>query len=357
MAAQGSKRPAVAASLGAVVVLGGDPAWPVAQLLRAAGVAVIDAEPPPKQIVPELAQRYGFLAGSVRAGAAFGDPRLAAQQLRLALAGALPEPLVWTDADGFARDAIRAAIEPGADSLGEVVANHRAHLAALRQAVERADLVILPLAAAALVAGPEGMLFPAPLPGMKPPKGYRTKAAPPRPAALESALDGLLEQLRTARPGLRVQLICPADGPQSADLRALAARCAAERADVLFHPLLDEALARLAATVRDAIPAEGGADPALGALVARLLGADDVIAALAEALAAPAPLAEAGDKRRRKTPQERAERRARRKANRRRNKQEGQETPAAAEDGGDAAPDAGARARVICEDELLEAFS
>lgn len=301
---------------GAIAVLGGDADWPVARLLRKAGLVVLDAEPAPKQIDEALADRYGFGVSSIRAGA-LGDLRLVAQMLRAAAAGQVPEGIVWTDG-GAPRDALRAGVEPAAESADEVMANHAAHLAAMRRLIGAAGLVVLPLRDVAVVdCG--GVLYPAPPAGMKPPKSRKAKAAPADEAALVAAMGAILEVLG---PRVAVRLVCPA-GAGGEALRGLAGRLAARFDGVMHHVLVDEVLCRLAAA-EDA--------PGVGALMARVIGAGDVVAVLAEGGdVAPAPVAKAEDK---------AARRARREARAKRK----------AKAGGD-------QARVVCEDELLEAFS
>lgn len=303
---------------GAIAVLGGDAEWPVARLLRKAGLVVLDAEPAPKQTEDALADRYGFGVASVRAGA-LGDLRLVAQMLRAAVAGQVPEGIVWTEG-GAPRDALRAGVEPAAETAEEVMANHAAHLAAVRRLIGAAGLVVLPLREVAVVdCG--GVLYPAPPAGMKPPKSRKAKAAPAEEAALLAAMEAIVEVLG---PTVAVRLVCPAGVTGDAQ-RALAARIVARVAGVMHHPLVDEIMGRLGSAE---------VEPGVGALLSRVIGAGDVVAVLAggaEAAPAPAPVAKAEDK---------AARRARREARAKRK----------AKAGGD-------QARIVCEDELLEAFS
>lgn len=303
---------------GAIAVLGGDARWPVARLLRKAGLTVLDAEPAPKQIDEPLADRYGFGVASVRAGA-LGDLRLVAQMLRAALSGEVPDGIVWSDG-GAPRDALRAGVEPAAESVEEVVANHAAHLVAVRRLIAVAGLVVIPLRAVEVVEC-GGLLYPAPPEGLKPPKSRKPKAAVAGEEAAVAAMEAVLGLLGA---GVRVRLVCPA-GPEGEALRALAGRLAARFERVLHHPLVDEVLDRL--TVAE--PA-----PGVGALMARLIGVGDVVSALAGAEggeAVAAPVAKGEDK---------AARRARREARAKRRAKGGADT-----------------ARVMCEDELLEAFS
>jgi len=302
---------------GAIAVLGGDARWPVARVLRKAGLAVLDAEPPPKQIEDGLADRYGFGSASARAGT-LGDLRLVAQLLRAAVAGQVPEGIVWTEG-GAPRDALRAGVEPAAESVDEVLANHAAHLAAVRRLIGAAGLVVLPLRGVEVVEC-GGLLYPAPPEGLKPPKSRKTKAVPPAEEAAMAAMGVVLDLLG---PGAKVRLVCPT-GAEGEALRALAGRMAVRFDRVMHHVLVDEVLERLA----EAEPA-----PGVGALMVRLVGTGDVVAALAEGgEGAPVPAAAKGD--------DKAARRARREARAKRRGKAG-----------------GDEARVICEDELLEAFS
>lgn len=309
-----------------VVVLGGDAIWPIAPLLRFAGVTVLDSEPPPKQIEPALAERYGFSAASVRAGT-LGDPRLLLQHLRSAVDDTTPGHLVWTDGDGLFRDATRAMIEPGADSANEVVANHKAHLAALRKVVGQADLLVLPLRGTSVVEDGKGSFFPAPLKGMKPPRGCKTKASPTDADGLKAAFGSFLQLLHELRPGCRVRLLCPDQGEE---VRSLATALAKESDGVLYHPLIDELLLRLQGSDRD---------PKLGVLLAKVLHAADVVGVLAETVMA----ASGAEPSKADSPQGgdlgKAEKRARKAARARRKAEES------------------SGAQVVCEDELLEAFS
>ena len=268
---------------GAIAVLGGDARWPVARLLRKAGLTVLDAEPAPKQIEEELADRYGFGVASVRAGA-LGDLRLVAQMLRAAISGEVPDGIVWTEG-GAPRDALRAGVEPGAESAEEVMANHAAHLAAVRRLIGAAGLVVIPLRRVEVVEC-GGLLFPAPPDGLKPPKSRKPKAAVAGEEAMVAAMESVLGLLGA---GVRVRLVCPV-GQEDEALRALAGRMVARFDRVLHHALVDEVLDRLAGTE----PA-----PGVGALMARLIGVGDVVAALAGADAGEAvvaPIAKGEDK-------------------------------------------------------------
>lgn len=309
--------------VGSVAVLGGDAVWPLAQILRSGGVAVLDGEPAPKQVEPGLAARYGFGAASVRAGT-LGNLRLVAQLLRWALGGG--GAVVWTDADGKPRDALRAGVEPAAESVAEVEANHQAHMAALRAVLAQASLLVLPLRDVAIVEDAGGTLLPAPLAGMTPPKGGKVKAPAKKADAEAQAMDEIMASLAHLRPGIQVRLVVLEDGAKAGPLRVLAAECAARVAGVLYDPLVDALVLRARGEAE-----QGRYAVALG----RVIGVTDVLEGLVASPvavqpgtgAAPEKVRDKADKRARK------EARAQRKAR------------------------AGAEARVVCEDELLEAFS
>lgn len=310
----------------AVAVLGGDPIWPIASILRCAGVAVLDGEPPPKQVGPNLAERYGFSAASVRAGT-LGDPRLLAQLLRCVVSDTTPNHLVWTDGNGLFRDATRAIIEPGTESLREVVENFRAHVAALRKIIKQADLLVFLLRDLQIVEDGKGLFFPAPLTGMRPPKGCKIKSSPNETDALKEAFRTSFRLIQELRPDCKVRLICP---DQSESVRALAVNLAEEDERIMYHPLVDELVARLRLE---------GQITRLGALLAKVLHASDVVTVLADLAihtdeAEPSESAPEDESSLRK-----ASRKARRAARGRRKDEEN------------------AQEQIVCEDELLEAFS
>jgi hypothetical protein len=322
---------------GGVAVLGGDAIWPVARILRSGGVPVLDGEPAPKQVEPGLAARYGFGAGSVRAGA-LGNPRLIAQLLARAVDGdrAGSGGFVWTDTDGRPRDALRADVEPAAETATEVEANHHAHLAAVRAVIAQSEVVVLPLREVALVEDATGTLFPEPVAGLQPPKAAKVKAAARKAGVMDRAMDEIVALVARMRPGAKIRLVVVEGAATAAPLRAFAAACAARIDGVLYHPLVDELLLR----ARD----EGEAGRYAAAL-GRVIGALDPVDALVSA--APAPMAQTDEasaraKERGKDKddvRDARDRRARKEARARRRGR------------------AGAEARVVCEDELLEAFS
>jgi hypothetical protein len=143
-----------------------------------------------------------------------------------------------------------------------------------------------------------------------------------------AALRGLLLGLN---PALRLRLLV-LPGPERGALQALAAGWASEAPEVLHDGIVDDLVQRLTAPE---------ADPRLQVLLARLITAPDALQALAETVGdapskAPAKDAQENDAPRRS----RAERRAAREARKQAGGKAGDKSP-----------------RLICEDELLEAFS
>lgn len=308
------------AGKGALGVLGGDGMMPVAALLRAAGVAVIDAEPPPLQTPDDLARRYGFGFASVRCGA-LPTLRQVLQLVQSALGGTLPERWIWTDAAGGFIDALRPGIEPPCPTRAEVEANRRAHLAAVAGLVAGAETLVVPLASVEALAEPaHGTVYPSPIPGSKPPRGVKPVAIAFDATAMDADMAALLGLVRGVNPGVKLRvLVLP--GAASAGLQGLAQGWTGRFPGVLHDGIVDDLVLRCAAPE---------ADPRVGLLLSRLIAAPDAIAALIDAIGA-APAEPAGEPKR-----SRAERRAARAARKR--------------------PD-GENARLVCEDELLEAFS
>jgi hypothetical protein len=109
--------------------------------LRAAGYEILDTEPAPPKMEEGLARSFGYKLYSAR----YGNVYLAQQLLQLAqeayglFSPALP---VW-ERDGRFHDAMRPAVEPNGLSSPEEVMAHRAqHLAAVRDVLEQADMLI-----------------------------------------------------------------------------------------------------------------------------------------------------------------------------------------------------------------------
>ena len=317
-----------------LAVLGGDPACALAPLLRRGGAAVADAEPGPKQASAALLTRFHYGLASVRAGR-LGDVRLIAQLIEDAR-GPDPfaaEPVFWPQPDGTLVDAARPEVDPaGLPDPDTATAYRRAHLAALRQLIAESDRLVLPLAPGALLTDPaSGRVFP------RPPAGI---TAPDWPEARTNARDldagfaRLLAGVQALKPGLSLQLIVlPAPPGARAETRTAQALLSARAADwsretarVHHDPVLDALAARLCA-----LPESSADHDRLAALVAQLCGGADLLDLLGGGPLPPAPAAE-HRRPRKKDPERRAKRKARAEAK-------------------------GKAAKVMCEDELLEAFS
>lgn len=314
-------------------VLGGDPA--LSQALRRGGALVADAEPGPKQASAALLAQFHYGLSSARAGA-LGDVRLLAQLIAAARGEA--GPVFWPQPDGTLVDAARPGVDPaGLPDLATATAYRQAHLTALARLLAETETLVLPLGAPALLCDPaSGQVFP------RPPAGLH---APDWPEARMSARDldagfaRLAEGLEALNPRLQLCLIVlPAPSGARAETRASHALLAARAADwardtarVRHDPVLDALVGRLLA------PGGAAADPdPLAALVVRLCGGADLRDLLAQGAAPPAAAVEAATegKQRTKDPERRARRKARAEAKGK-----------------------GKAAKVMCEDELLEAFS
>lgn len=317
-----------------LTVLGGDPAFALAPLLRRGGATVADAEPGPKQASAALLTRFHYGLASARAGW-LGDARLIAQLIEEArgIAPGGADPVFWPQPDGTLVDAARPGVDPaGLPDLATATAYRQAHLAALARLIADTETLVLPLGSPALLTDPaSGRVFP------RPPAGI---AAPDWPEARTTARDldagfaRLLAGLQALNPGLALRLIVlPAPPGARAETRTAQALLSARAADwaqgdarVQHDPVLDALVGRLCA-----LPAEAADHDRLAALVARLCGGADLLDLLGGAAARLAPVAE-GRRPRHKDPERRAKRKARAEAK-------------------------GKTAKVMCEDELLEAFS
>jgi len=312
-----------------LAVLGGDAAFSLTQLLRRAGLAVRDVEAAPKQVSEALAARFHYGLASVRAGR-LGEVRLLGQLVAQAFSLAVAPKSFWKQPDGTYVDALRPEVDPvGLSDLVQAEAYRRAHLEALAGLLRSAETVILPLDRLTALRDPASdMLYPRPPEGVRVPKTLKPHRA--SAADLDAAFGALHAGL--SRPGLTLWLTVPA-GPGAEDdalglLQARASAWAGQFEGVRHDPVLDALIARAAA-----LPADHPDTARLGALIARLLGGEDLLDIVA---AGPAPAAVPEREKREKDP----ERRQRRKEKRAREKAQGGET-----------------AKVMCEDELLEAFS
>ncbi|GLS86079.1 hypothetical protein GCM10010873_10530 [Cypionkella aquatica] len=341
-----SRRPRKDAGLPAIGVLGGDGTWSVMALLRAAGISVAEVEPAPKQINETLAARFQFGYASARCGT-LGDLRQILQLVQAATGGALPKNAVWTAADGSFIDGFRPAIEPyGFASKAELASYRAAHLACVLKLLQGVTTLVLPLrTATGFIDASDGTAYPALPAGAKLPRGCKLEPVVYNAETMTLDFAALHAALKALSPSLVIRLVVasPVQGlaalGDQAQLRGLAAHCAASFADVIYDSILDQLLARMA---------QPDADARLGPVVQTLMAGGDLLDAVAAAPAVqvmedaemgiPAPIDA--------PPREKRDR-AQRKADRAKGK---------SKDG--AGKEGRAKgAKVMCEDELLEAFS
>ncbi|MDB6176678.1 GSCFA domain-containing protein [Paracoccus sp. Z330] len=112
--------------------------------LRDAGLTVLDGEPAPKGIAPDLAHRYGFGLYSGR----YGNIYTARQMVQFLdeVAAGQPDPAHVWQRDGRYFDALRPGLEPnGLDSAQEVLAMRSSHLARVGATLRQADVFVFTL--------------------------------------------------------------------------------------------------------------------------------------------------------------------------------------------------------------------
>lgn len=322
-----------------LVLLGAAGSLDLAGHLARAGSPILDAEPAPQSLSDALAARYGFRHLSARTGEV-GSPGALAAVVRAAASAKPPAGWVWTRADGRLIDGLRPDVEPhGVADAAELAGLRAAHAQSLVGLLRGARRVILCFGETACAAGPDGALFP-----RLPQDGVSSKGGPLSQrladlSLLEQDFIDLTAALGSLNPELKISLVLlprPAPGAtdfaarlpnlrQQSDLRVMMAHWAATHPGVTYLPLWEMCTGSLMAR-GEYDPATGALSPAGGAAVAALCLGRDVVAPEINARVAPGE--GKGDKK---------ARRARRRADR-----------AARE------PKA---ASVICEDELLEAFS
>ncbi|MDB5663935.1 hypothetical protein [Cypionkella sp.] len=350
-----SRRVRKDAGLPAVGVLGGDAVWSVAACLRSVGLKIADVEPAPKQISETLAARFQFGFASARCGA-LGDLRQILQLVQAATGVRQPKHWICTAPDGSFMDATRPGIDPsGFASKAELVVYRETHLAAVLKLLQGVTTLVLPLSKVmGLVDAADGWVYPAQVAGTKLARGCKLE---PTVYAADTMVDDfatLHAALITVNPALTIRLVV-ADPAQDLAamagqglLRAMAAHCAARFSAVVYDPVLDMLLTRLSLPEPDA---------RVVALVQKLMAGGDLLDAVAVAkpevaamedaeMGIPAPSDAPREKR------DRAQRRAER-ANGKAGKAGGEK--AVGENTG--AKKSGGGSRVMCEDELLEAFS
>jgi hypothetical protein len=317
-----------------VGVLGGDVQWSVLALLRRAGVDVAEVEAGPKQISESLATKFHFGYGSVRAGA-LGSVRAVLQLVQAAAAGRVAKYGIWTAEDGSFFDAQRPEVDPyGFASKADVTAYRAAHLAALTKLLKGISTLVLPLSFVRALQDVDGTVYPRLMPGAKPPRGAKPALTDYDLETIDADFAALHAILVAFKPGLVLRLVInpQAEGlsalADQAKLRALAAHWAGRFDGVIYDPILDHLLARMAADT----------DARLGLAVQKLMAGGDILAGVEAPVVAAMEDAEMGIPAPADAPKrDRAARKAARAA---KGKNRG-----------------GGEAKVMCEDELLEAFS
>ena len=116
----------------------------VHRAMTEAGYDVVDEEPAPAHVGAELADRYFYGKFSARYGNVYTS-RQFLQLLREAEGRHIPAHPVWAK-DSFYIDALRPNVEPkGYETPEAVLLARREHLAAVRAAVRRADVLVFTL--------------------------------------------------------------------------------------------------------------------------------------------------------------------------------------------------------------------
>jgi hypothetical protein len=128
----------------AIVTAGSCFAQHVHRALKAADFTVVEAEPAPEGVAPEVAGRFFYGTFSARYGNIY-TPRHFRQLLEEAAGARKPAHPVW-ERDGRFYDALRPNVDPGGFAKASAVqAARKQHLAAVSRAMGQADVVILTL--------------------------------------------------------------------------------------------------------------------------------------------------------------------------------------------------------------------
>lgn len=222
------------------------------QVLRRAGLTVLDAEPGPQGVAPDLLQRHGFGLYSGRYGNIYTVRQMV--QLLDEIASGEPDPaVVWRRCARF-HDALRPGLDPdGLDSAEEVLAIRRRHLERLAPMLAQASVLVFTLGLTeAWRCRDSGRVFPT-CPGViagtfDPARHEFVNFAYP---ALMADLERLRASLHRCNPAMRLLLtvspvplaatasgghVLPATQYSKAGLRAAAGDFAAAHPDVDYFP-------------------------------------------------------------------------------------------------------------------------
>ena len=128
----------------AVATAGSCFAQHIGRALRGCGMNVLDAEPAPENMSPELAKSYGYGIYSARYGNIYTPRQL--REMMDDLLEAHVEPRLFWEKGGRFYDALRPGVEPkGCDSLHEAQELRRDHLVRVAGLVSVADVFIFTL--------------------------------------------------------------------------------------------------------------------------------------------------------------------------------------------------------------------
>jgi hypothetical protein len=226
--------------------------------LRRAGAHVLLGETAPDTASEGLAAQYGYRQLSARTGDV-GCLRAFRQILDTATTGNPPANWIWQRADGRFVDGLRSRTDPdGVASREELVHLRQAHHAALKDAITAADeMVLLWSGGPCVVDAANGSAFAfAPDPGTILPKGVRLLPHEPDLASLEDDFSAIHRLISATNPHLRLRLVLlplPVDPVaasgdfaarlpglrRQSDLRLMMAEWQARYPNVSYLPLWD----------------------------------------------------------------------------------------------------------------------
>jgi GSCFA family len=224
----------------------------IARHLRARGYSVLDVEPPPPGLSPEMASKFGYGIYSGRYGNVYTARQL--KQLAEEVFGlSKPSDSIW-EKDGRYYDALRPSVEPEGLSTPEAVADQRKHhLAQVRELFTEAEILVFTLGLTeAWVHRASGTVFPT-APGTIAGKFDRLKYEFRNFSFMDVYNDmcAFFDIVKAENPGLRflltvspVPLTATATGRHvlyattysKAVLRAVAGQLYQERDDVEYFP-------------------------------------------------------------------------------------------------------------------------
>jgi hypothetical protein len=216
-----------------------------------AGLIRIDAEPPPVDMTPALARRFGYGVYSARYGNIYSPRQLV--DLLAEVDNGVPQVIAHAKGDRWV-DALRPTVEPdGLDSIDEVAVHRDRHLMYIRRALSTADVFLFTLGLTEAwqdcATGRVLPVCPGVLAGVFDPA--RTVPRTFRYPEVMTDLARMMDLLHRFRPGIKVILtvspvpmtatatgrhVLLANAQSKATLRAAAGDFAADRDDVDYFP-------------------------------------------------------------------------------------------------------------------------